>query len=195
VSALGHSQQEAASEPTGQTHRQPGTSVPGQASAGSQTGLSRESGAQRTDSKASKGNKAHGSIGCELAGNGDSHYGLVGGAKPWSRSALDTNRAGFGLVSGRAQSVGGRAECDRDAPLGVCSGRKAPMQRRRRTGQPEQALGPDPIRCASARRTASALRRGKLQRACSLDGTAPRTDQPGNRLGSSGNGGAKQGQP
>ena len=101
MNALGHALQEAASEPTGQTHRQPGTSVPGEASAGSQTGLSRELGAQRTVLKASKGNKAHGSIGCELAGNGDSHYGLVGGVKPWSRSALDTNRAGLDLVSGR----------------------------------------------------------------------------------------------
>jgi hypothetical protein len=145
--------------------------------------------------QASKGNKAHGSIGCELAGNGDSHYGLVGGEKPWSRSALDTNRAGFGLVSGRAQSVGGRVECGTDTPLGVCTGRKAPMQRRRRTGQPEQTLDPDPIRCASAHRTALAPRRGMLQRARSLDGIAPRTDRPGNRLGCSGNGGAMQGQP
>jgi hypothetical protein len=69
------------------------------------------------------------------------------------------------------------------------------MQRRRRTGQPEPTLGPDPIRCASARRTAPAPRRGMLQRARSLNGTAPRIDRPGNRLGRSGNGGAMQGQP
>jgi hypothetical protein len=93
------------------------------------------------------------------------------------------------------QSVDGRAERDTDTSVGVCTDRKAPMQRRRHTGQPEQALGPDPIRCASAHRTAPAPRCGTLQRACSLDGTAPRTDQPGNRLGSLRNGGAKQGQP
>jgi hypothetical protein len=49
------------------------------------------------------------------AGNGGPHYGLVGGARPWSRSAR--NRTGLGLVRER---VGGRATRD-GARLRVCT--------------------------------------------------------------------------
>jgi hypothetical protein len=54
-----------------------------------------------------------------IAGNGGTHYGLVGGETPWSRLALNTNRAGFGLVSGRCCGVDGRAARDTDAPSGA----------------------------------------------------------------------------
>jgi hypothetical protein len=73
----------------------------------------------------------------------------------------------------------------RHAPRGV-HWSKGTDAAKARTGKPDSTLGPDLIRCASAHRTAPALRCGKLRRACSPNGIAPRMVRPGNRFGTFG---------
>lgn len=137
--ALGRSQQEMASEPTGQTPHPLRTSVRGEGGEGSRTGFLRDPAQQREVSSCLEGDQSPWKYRVWVAGNGGTHYGLVGGETPWSRSALGRDRAGLGLqfdVGALAAGLKGRErahprECirpdDQDRP------REAPC-----TGKPEQ---------------------------------------------------------
>ena len=63
----------------------------------------------------------------------------------------DTNRAGFGLDSGRGWSVGGGAKRDQDAPSGVHRSKGTDAVKASAAGQPEAGAGsrPAPV-CSSA---------------------------------------------
>jgi hypothetical protein len=98
-------------------------------------------------------------------GNGGLHYGLVGGATPWSRSALAAT-----TVRSGTWSVGGGAECERGVPSGAHRSKgtdavkaRAPGNRRRRWVQSELRARQNVV-----------LRCDGLWRACSPDGM----DQP-----------------
>jgi len=166
--------------------------VQGEAGEGSQTGFLRERGEQREASCASKGNKAHGSIGCDsLATAAHTTDSSVEKSPGVDRRKTGKRRPRPGQQT--ALSVGGRAKRDGRASsdASTSKGTDAVKASGRATGK---ALGPDrAVHFGACQPIAS--RCGWLWRACSPDGIAPRNNRPGNRSGRSRNGAEAQGQP
>jgi hypothetical protein len=121
-------QHEAASEPTGQTLRYPGTSVFGQAREGWRAGFLMEPGEQRAVSQSLEGEQSPWKYRVRFAGNGGSHYGLVGGATPWSRSAPQKRTAQASVWSVGEDGVLTAGPHATRVRLRVHTGREAPMQ-------------------------------------------------------------------
>jgi hypothetical protein len=86
-----------------------------------------------------------------VAGNGGSHYGLVGGATPWSRSALATTPGPRFRRQGRALAAGPNAT--QVAPSGVHRSKGTDAARRHRATGTTLAASPRWWRGASSVRT------------------------------------------
>ena len=86
-----------------------------------------------------------------VAGNGDSHYGLVGGETPWSRSALVTTPRPRFERQGRVLAAGPNAM--QVSPSGVHRSKGTDAARRHRATGPALAAPPRWWRRASSLRT------------------------------------------
>jgi hypothetical protein len=145
--------------------------------------------------QASKGNKAHGSIGCEsLATEAHTTDSSVEQSPGVDRHTNRTTQVSAWSVGD--EGVDGGAECDNGHTLGC-----AQVERHRCSeGMSDWATNCTcwvQTNSGALRRAGrpSVLRYGRLRRVRSPGGTAPRNDRPGNRLGIAGNGAEAQGQP